>query len=86
MRIFKRLLIVLVLLLLGAAILSGVAWHYLRGVPAYYRTFKWNKEERTALNQSAVAKFTRTRNQAAAAWSAEVQSASAGTTRRWTSR
>jgi hypothetical protein len=81
MRIFKRLLFVVLLLVIGALVLSGVAWHYLRGVPSYYRTFKWNQQERTALNQSAVAKFTRTRNQAAAAWSAEVQSSQAGATR-----
>lgn len=81
MRILKRLLFLVVILGLGAAILSGVAWHYLRGIPSYYRTFKWNQAERTALNQSAVAKFTKTRNQAAAHWSAEVQAGNNGSTR-----
>ena len=75
MKFFKRLLVVLVLMILGAAIAAGVGFYLLRGRPGFYKAYAWDANERSVVNQRAVDKLTLAQNLAARAQAGEQRAA-----------
>src|SRR3954466_2036932 len=78
MKLFKRLLLVLAILLIGAVVAASVM---LKRRPSFYHSYKWQGDERSVVNQRAVDKITQTRNFAAEAAARERQATAKGTTR-----
>jgi hypothetical protein len=79
MKILKYVLLVLAAVLLGLIIAAAVGLHYLRGVPRFYRIYKWNDDDRNALANQVDRKISNVRETMAHAWSLEKQPASAAT-------
>lgn len=75
MKVFKRLLLVFFLLLLGAAVAAAVGYFLLRGRPGFYRTYTWDGQQRSVVNQRAVEKLTLAQNLAARAQAGEQRAA-----------
>jgi len=81
MKLFKRLLLVLAILLVGAVVAASIGYYMLKRRPSFYHSYKWTGDERSVVNQRAVDKLTLTRNFAAEAAANERQAALKGTTR-----
>jgi uncharacterized protein YpmS len=77
MKLFKRLLLVLFLMLLGVVIAAAVGYFLLRGRPGFYRTYTWDDEQRSVVNQRAVEKLALAQNLAARAQAGELRAATA---------
>src|SRR3954464_278308 len=80
MKWFKRLLLVLAVLLIGAVLTASVGYYMLKRRPSFYHSYKWQGDERSVVNQRAVDKITATRNLAAEASARERQATARGTT------
>ena len=80
MKFFKRLLLVLVLMLLGAVLAAAIGLYLLRGRPGFYRTYTWDGQQRSVVNQRAVDKLTLAQNLAARAQAGEQRASTAPTT------
>jgi len=76
MRVLKYLLLAFAILLLGLIIAAAVGIHYLRGVPHFYKTYRWaNATERSIVSQRALDKLLQTQSMAARAYSHEALAA-----------
>ncbi|HEV8605095.1 MAG TPA: hypothetical protein VGQ99_06995 [Tepidisphaeraceae bacterium] len=80
MKLFKRVLRVLIVLLIGALIMASVGFFMLKRRPSFYHSYKWTGDERSVVNQRAVDKLTQTRNLAADAAAQERRAVARGTT------
>src|SRR3954447_16921845 len=79
MKWFKRLLLVLAVLLIGAVLTASVGYYMLKRRPSFYHSYKWKGDERSVINQRTVDKLTLTRNFAADAAAAERRATIKGT-------
>jgi uncharacterized protein YpmS len=77
MKLFKRLLLVLCLVLLGVVVAAALGYFLLRGRPGFYRTYAWDGQQRSVVNQRAVEKLTLAQNLAARAQAGEQRAATA---------
>src|SRR5688572_7130310 len=77
MKFVKRLLLVLLLMVLGAMVAAAVAWYLLQGRPGFYRTYAWDAQQRSVVNQRAVDKLTLAQNLAARAQAGEQRASTA---------
>src|SRR5215212_10339185 len=80
MKLFKRLLLIMAVLLAVAVVAASVGYYMLKRRPSFYHSYTWKGEERSVINQRAVDKLTQTRNFAAEAAAHERQAAVHGTT------
>lgn len=78
--LLKGMLLIIALLLVGAIITTAVGWHYLRGMPSYYKAYKWTEEQRRALNRQTDNKLALAEDQALKAASREIKARNAGQT------
>ena len=80
MKVFKRFLLIVVLLLTALIVFASIGFGLSRKRPAIYRPYRFDLERQKVINQKAVDKLIATRNMVAANWSKQVQAQRAGTT------
>lgn len=72
-RVLKYVLLAVAVLLLGLIVTALVGLHFARGVPDFYRAFRWTAKERSAINQRAVNKLVAIKNLATERRAAELR-------------
>lgn len=71
MKFLKYLLLLVAVLLLGAILLAAGGYYLAREQPTFYRAYRWDVQQRAALNQRALDKLLRTHSLAAESQAAE---------------
>lgn len=72
-KFLKWTLLIFAIVLLGAIVSAIIGLHYLRGVPKFYKTYKWTGQQQSVVAQKVFDKLTQTREMAIRAHAAELQ-------------